>query len=213
MNNKVKVIAINGPPKSGKDTVANILNQNYTGVIDIKMSAALKSGCHLLLGLDHRPHAFEDLKDVELDAFFGYTPRNFYIRVSENLMKPMMGKETFGYIWLRKYKHETRTDDGFNLAIPEYVTVSDCGFYEELAPLFKYFGAEGIAIIRLHRDQCTFDYDSREEIRFGNPDVKQFDIDNNGSLELLENKIERVMASLGIYPTLGFEQEPVEQCQ
>ena len=158
----VKVILFNGPPGCGKDTVVQHLLDAYPEVFrSQRFALTLKAGLHTLLGLDEDDAAFEDCKDKPIAEFFGRSPRELYIWVSERVMKPAFGDECFGHIWLRKYHDWIKwvPDDENTI-----VLVPDCGFAPEINPLINHFGAENILLIRIYRQGHDFSSDSRSYI-------------------------------------------------
>src|SRR5690349_14966217 len=88
-----RLLLVNGPPRSGKDTVGAILREFFPGSIyETKMAKALKERTHALYNLLDpetgralRHDAFELVKDQPRDEFRGLTPRRAYIAVSEML--------------------------------------------------------------------------------------------------------------------------------
>lgn len=156
-----KVIILNGPPRCGKDTVTQYLVSHFPDYfVDLKMAYALKKAAHSILGL-HKIDVeyYNAQKDIPQVEFFDLTPRQFYIALAENFMKPQLGQECFGYAWLRRYHAEQHNK---KLAV-----ISDCGFPSELEPLIKTFGADKLLLIRIHREGHDFRQDSRGYIPDG----------------------------------------------
>lgn len=150
-----KVILLNGPPRSGKGSIAKYLITAYPQTFQKQSFAEpLKIGCNTLLGMDDTSEdRFEDCKDEPRVEFFGAKPREFWINVAERYMKPTFGPSCFGHIWLRKYqerllKHYT-------------VVVPDAGFPEEVEPVITAMGSENILLVKLYRDGYSFAHDSR----------------------------------------------------
>lgn len=149
-----KVICLNGPKHSGKDTIgvalkAALVKSGYNCIIE-KFAQPIKSGVAGFLGLDEfmARHYFENpaVKDYPSSNFFGMTPRQVLISFSEEWVKPKFGKQAFGTL-LRD-----RIED-----LGGFVVVTDCGFREELEPL----DPTDLAVVRLHRHKTNFDNDSR----------------------------------------------------
>lgn len=155
-----KIVFLNGPPECGKDTLADHCVETYKGIRKTKFATPLKAACHTLMGLPfgNEDHAdqFEEIKDEPNPLFFNMTPREMYIKMSEEFLKPIAGKTAFGYIWWRRNKDYM---DARNLII-----VSDCGFVEELQPIMMHHPDEDMALIRIHRADCDFRRDSRSYI-------------------------------------------------
>ena len=181
---KQKVVVLNGPPRCGKDTLLRQFPQ-ITGnlVDDLRFSRPLKIGGHLTMGLvSATMEGYDATKDEPNPDFFDLTPREFYIAMSENFLKPTFGKDILGKLWLREYlrRHNelmTETFTALNHSMFDRTTVlCDLGFPDELEPLKDYFGASNIVILRLHREHKDFTGDSRNYIH--NTGCKEYDVEN-----------------------------------
>lgn len=104
--------------------------------------------------------------------------RHAMIYISEIIMKPRMGTDFFG--WARL---QTVCSEPYGLFVD-----SSCGFAEELPPIINKMGQENILLLRIHRDGCTFDGDSRNYIKDG-VITNTVDICNNGTLQEYFEKV------------------------
>jgi len=170
----LRFIFLNGPPRSGKDTAARLLCELLPLSVHTKFAKALKEGTHALLGLPLVHDAFEHCKNEPISEFFGLSPREFYIQVSETFMKPLRGEEVFGEILLR-------STESFGA---QYIVVSNCGFHSETKPIINKVGMSNCCLIRLHRKGCNFSGDSRSHIQLGFDNT--FDVHNNGTIDELQ---------------------------
>jgi len=160
----IKIILLNGPGRSGKDTAANFLEENYNSsdyvgylAHKIKFASPLKNATHKLFGLDVEEDHFEDTKEEPMDCFNGMSPRQAYIHV-DKILKGMFGEAYLGTIMVNRmdlFCEGTRHNVFF---------VSDCGFVREADPLIESFGKENLLLVRLYRDGYTFKGDSRDYI-------------------------------------------------
>lgn len=124
-------------------------------------------------------------KDVPLykvaDLFL--STRQLLIHVSEKVIKPSFGNDAFGKAMVSQ--------------LPEngVVFVSDSGFSEELQPVINHVGADNVLVIRLHRDGCTFEGDSRDYLtpEMFEGTVKIRDIYNNGTLDEFKFEVEALV--------------------
>lgn len=176
----MKIIFLNGPPRSGKDTSAECLQVYYTGIAVMKFSDPAKSGTHAAFGLVHGINHFESRKDQPCEEFFGFTPRECYINHSEKYMKPLYGEEIFGQLFVRR----TEYPKYYNKQI---IVIPDSGFECESRPVIKKFGAENCMLVRLHRPGCDYSKDSRSYLDLDIHTV--VDIQNDGSMEKLSMEI------------------------
>lgn len=156
----LKALILNGPPRSGKDTFAKLLQIKYPNRFShLKFSYPLKKAVHSGLGIGLFQFADTERYDAEKDEsipdFFGKKPRDVYIAFSEDYLKPIFGKDIFGKVWLRMYQQH---HNGFRDTV---VVISDCGFREELDPLLGHFAVGELMLINLYRENCDFKNDSR----------------------------------------------------
>lgn len=177
----VKVLLFNGPPECGKDTLANEM-LHFTNV---KFAEPLKLGCLALL-YGYMPGTKEELmakaeslKNSDIDL--GITFRDFLIATSEDHMKVMFGEDVFGQL----------ATVYIELNDLEYVVISDSGFEREAQVLIRNFGRENCALFRIHRDGKDFSKDSRSYLEL--PEIKSFDIDNNGTVAEAVLEIEHII--------------------
>lgn len=202
-----KILLVNGPPRSGKDTVGRIVSELVPDVHVTKFAHALKSATHaLFLGLHGEfdkldmssmednclvcsdDAYYEAQKDVPgMVRFFGITPRKAYILVSEVLCKPTLGKQVFGDILA----------DAIERRSEEYIVVTDSGFVEEAGPLVKRFGVENMDLAQVSRPGCNFRDDSRSYIQF--PGVRLHRVSNVGTESSLRWTIHNMLL-----PSIGW---------
>lgn len=185
----MKIILFNGPPRSGKDTAAehvfHYLQAKKITSFKYSFAQRLKESSHSLLGLYVAYDAFEHCKDTPQSRFMGLSPRQFYIKYSEQCIKPAFGKDFFGKCFVNFL--ENNILDTSDLT----VIVSDCGFEEEVYPIVDAYGKDNVVVIQLER--CGHDYsnDSRSYISY--PGSKCFRVSNNESIEKFYEKIERIV--------------------
>lgn len=117
---------------------------------------------------------YEAVKDEPVADFFGKTPREAYIAVSELLCKPIFGQDFWGHVLVRAMKASKYAD---------YFAITDSGFAQEAAPIIEYAGRANCMLIRMHRKGCTFANDSRAYINLDVPSV--FDLNNDGDVDHL----------------------------
>lgn len=145
-----KVLILNGPPSSGKDSLAEVM--------DILFDVERRSFKSHLIDLTR---AFYDIpywlwqewyttegKEVPRRELDFLTCREALIFVSETVTKPNFGHGYFGHRLL-----PTMPDDG------SLYVLSDGGFPGEVQPFLDY--GYPVVVARLHRDGHRFDHDSR----------------------------------------------------
>ncbi len=167
-----KVLLLNGPPRSGKDTLARAIVEALDNTVRIGFADHLKRLAHFMAygpaGLEMDPNALDDVKEIQAAAFAGMTPRQFYIHVSERVLKPLYGPGYFG----------DRFVDAARASGAELVVVPDSGFRGEAERVVGSFGAENVLLARLRRDGCTYAGDSRSYIDLSDMGVKCVEVEN-----------------------------------
>jgi len=152
------VILLNGPPGSGKDTIADLIVSSHKAE-HLRFKTKLYEITALLNNIDLETFIKyatdrETKESLVLDR--GLTPRALLIEASENVIKPYYGEDYFGIV-----VGETIRDSYSDLFV-----ISDGGFVDELIALIDAAELTGddinITVIKLFRDGCTFDNDSRE---------------------------------------------------
>lgn len=145
----MKAILLNGPPRSGKDTIGSALSQLTGAAGCMKFSEPIRTFMQLTFGIDMDIVA-KDLPHTELH---GRTPRQVAIQYSESFIKPLFGIEFFGRALARRMK--AMIDQ------TSHVYVTDSGFPGEARALGAAIGYENVLQVILDRPGCTFAHDSR----------------------------------------------------
>lgn len=168
------IVLLNGPPGCGKDTAGSALVSAFRGARRMKMAETLKAATHALYGLpaDTTIDAFEAVKEIPSPIFAGLSPRAAYIDFSERLVKPTMGDDWFGRVFVQRLALAQR--DGVQLAV-----ATDCGFAREWDAAIEAVGPESVLLIRIHAERRgkTFAGDSRSYIELP---VVTLDLHNDG---------------------------------
>ena len=187
-----KIILLNGPPGSGKDTLADLCVQRLDwtklrfkdNLIDI---TATLYGVHV----DDVEEILADRKAKEEPnpLFLGKSLRQALIHVSENIVKKHFEEAWLGVLLARNIKHLVEYNDSLHDADVTYdprkedvFIIADSGFHQEVAPLFATFGKKNVALVKLHREGCDFQFDSRSYLQ-SNFFEKAYTIPNEGHIE------------------------------
>lgn len=148
----MKIVFINGPKGVGKDTIGNLLAENFSGTT-LKMARPIKEMLRVVFALNDDEYNYfveGSGKDVACDRFFGYSPRSLMIDFSEQWAKRLFGQDVFGKLWLHNQSQ-----------IKPICFVTDTGFGAETHPITSHFGPQNCALIRLHRLGLGYQDDSR----------------------------------------------------
>lgn len=191
----MKVLLLNGPPGSGKDTAAKMLAEGLRGQVFF-FASPLKTMTHAAFGVPwmaNRPDLFESQKDdPNQGPAPGVTWRQAYIAMSERYVKPLLGIDYFGRV-LAETIAEFAQENGEDVQL---AIVADSGFREE-AEALKKAGHE-LARFGISRDGCSFSNDSRsywDGAGIVEPHLEN-SICNNGSLDDLQEQVNRAAAWL-----------------
>ena len=187
----MRIIAFNGPPRSGKDTAANLMADYIRSRSDrIVHRRALSMPLRLMafgaLQREYSMSEFETIKDEVIPAL-GVTFRRFMIDISERLMKPVYRSDIFPLLMLSSIPADDRPRDPI-------VIVSDMGFQIESSSLSLHAGAENVAVVHVKREGYTFANDSRSYV--SHIQSRLFEIDNNGDLETLNQSVTTLAETL-----------------
>lgn len=186
-----KVVLLNGPPRSGKDTVAQMMTEYW-----LRSSDSFRLRKYKFAGLLHdfwqkifyafaddyeQYQSYVDGSDKSnVLASVGIAYRTGMISLSEDFVKPMLGKDFFGLYTAKQIAKDAEEEN-----VPFVAIISDSGFAEEAVALIEEFGAENILLVHLFRDGSNFSGDSRSYINLDTFGVTTIELDNI-SIEQLE---------------------------
>lgn len=147
----MKAVFLNGPPGSGKDSVADIIWSRVELAEKFDFKNRLVGLAMAISNLAYDVFSSRSLKDIPHPTLNGLTPREFLIKLSEEWIKPIFGKDYFGRCTL-----ESLQSTYCDLAI-----FSDSGFPEEAKPIIDHLGPENCLYIKVYRDDLNWGSDSR----------------------------------------------------
>lgn len=164
---KKTLVVLNGAPRSGKDSYANRLT-DYThrrfkdNLVDLalKMSGVSREDwedryeAYVYVNGSEPTRILHWRKDEPWYELGGLSQRQYLIWLSEEVIKPVHGKQVFG--------ERLKADLDFESAMHDrndFVT-SDGGFDEEVQPFVDDPEWE-VIVIKIKREGCTFEGDSR----------------------------------------------------
>ena len=187
----MRIIGFNGPPRSGKDTLARVIRQQGDTAqrIETGYSPPWGAPSHIypealimpcrhaafaFLGKAYDVNEYEHIKDQPQSAFNGETLRRFMIRLSEEHLKPSYGRGFYGRALTSKYEGSVRRycDD-------ELMLVTDIGFQEEVDILSDFVDESNFMLVQVARQGCDWSNDSRGWTSHPN----RIGIPNNGTVE------------------------------
>jgi hypothetical protein len=179
------LLLLNGPPRSGKDTIGNVLCDH--GWVRLSFARVLKDMTHRMYGVTCAHDRFEESKNKPCGAFYGKTPRQAYIAVSETLIKPLHGKQFFGERILDQLKPFDVSKSRYNIVI------TDCGFADEVRVVASKYRS---TLVRVLRPSYSFQNDSRSYLSLADIAVdgtKMITLENSRDLAALTDKVRAVI--------------------
>jgi hypothetical protein len=182
---RTKIIFLNGPPYSGKDTAAKLLREINSNVARMAFADKLKEMFCKAHGFATFPEGPE--KDKPMPApYHEKSWRQGIIAFSENYMKPTFGQDILGKLLLKQIQSLDQKPYG---PLPS-VAISDLGFIDEALVLTAEYGKKNCCVVQMHRPGKTFLGDSRSYISHEEigADFTIF-LHNNGSLEFLKSEL------------------------
>lgn len=192
----MKLILINGPSRSGKDTIQSLI-PGYKE----KLSWPLKMG---VLGMiaPHGELTFNELENHKEEPFIEFRglPLSFR-RAQIDLYEKL--SEVYGGAWLTELLVHRLKQAGSH--INEYchglVTVSDSGRPEECAPIVKFLGAENVFVLSVTRPGVDWS-DNRRPVDLRHMGVGYARVENNSTVEQLAAKVENALYDNGFWPNV-----------
>lgn len=186
------IVGFNGPPESGKDTLADML-ANKLDAQGASLPVRMESLSLPLRKIAYAMVNWHGISDPETYAKFklthfrnlNRTGRQLMIDVSESFLKPTYGIEIMADLLLER-----------NIGFPGILLVRDCGFQIEINPLVKMVGPDNFYLVQVAREGKTFANDSRETVWHPWAGKRQHRVDNSGTLEDLQVEAGRLYSRL-----------------
>jgi len=182
----VRVVFVSGPPRCGKDAAGLIIAKEGAHPMALdKFAIELKERCHSAYRLmTHRAMPlpwgyFEEQKDVPLAAFEGLSPRQAYVEFFQKWVGPVCGRDALGRWLVKRVKHFAEIMRKNGQVVPGII-ITDAGRREDCLPVVSEWGALNMVQVRLSREGCTFEGDSREDFDLRNVGVRTEKVVNPG---------------------------------
>lgn len=169
----MKILFLQGPPRSGKDFLGSFISRWFNSNTDIptrsfKFADPINKHLRDTWGVDCNDPNFD--KDIPRDRFGGKSLRDLAIDYSENVIKPRFGKSYFG-------EEALKSCQIFLQGNPGLCIFTDSGFEQEAVPIVDYYRPSNCRIIQVHKEGKCFKNDSRSLWLM--PGVEHGKFDNN----------------------------------
>lgn len=168
-----KIFILNGPPSSGKDSLADYLVSKNSRFKKEKFAKPLKLALKALFSMTDDELTFFDssvIKDTPNTRFFNKSWRDVNKELSELYVKCNFDRGFFGYSLMNRIKSDKFVSD---------FLISDGGFDYEVSPLIEEFGKDNVIVIKLYREGFDFSIDSRNYISTESLGIRSYDLTNN----------------------------------
>ena len=191
-----KIILLNGPAGSGKDSLGSFLVPKLNKASIYKFATPIKKAVAAMFNLSPEEYQFyfetPEGKNNPSPRFFNKTPRQWLISFSEDFAKVHGGKDVFGKIMT------TNLRPAFANNMVENVIITDSGFQPEAEAVISSFRGEcEFFLVRIHRNGFKFDGDSRGYIYLEKDypnTVRALDIINEEGR--IEHAVSKILAEL-----------------
>lgn len=191
----MKIVGFNGPPGSGKDTLAAMLYAHvgsqgvpYSLIEEESLSLPLREIAYKIVGykgdLDGPEYAAFKVKTFPI-GFAGTTGRQLMIDTSERFLKPCYGQTVMADMLASRHPYPQ----------DHVLLVRDCGFQCEVQPLIDWVGESNFYLVNVMRPDTDFSNDSREWVNHPNSRM-QMQVNNAGSLDDLRVEAGRIYGRL-----------------
>lgn len=192
------VVFLNGSPRSGKDTFAEIaidLFGDKVRMATTKFAQPLRDAVCALFDLKNeevelwKTNLVGGFANEEGETY--YTGRDVMIALSEQVVKPMLDRGFFA-----RRAAETALNSN-----AEIVIVTDAGFDYEVAAFIDAVNWGAIckfSLVHIHREGCTFEGDSRNYIGL-NDDIAYHAVVNTTIPEFTKS-VESIMSEIVLEP-------------
>ena len=175
----MQIIGITGKARSGKDTIANIIEtENRTR--KISFAAPIKEAFRAVFGW--HPDSYPDRKEQRIPGFY-FTPRE-----AMQTLGTEWGRNLQSDLWLRIAQSKIESARVMENQY-KYIVITDVRFDNE-ADLIRNNGGFIIEVVRNDRDEVAAH--SSED---GLAEAADFTIFNDGSLKELKDNVFKVLAS------------------
>lgn len=139
-NEMIEIIILSGPPRSGKDTIAAYLVEEYD-YTNLKFANPVRKAITAFFGIDER--LIDEFKSNKYLS--GKTGRDWMIGLSEKVTKPIMGKDYFGVLAAQELYESNKITD------KKKFVISDAGFQQEVESFIEsleyYYGKANLKIM------------------------------------------------------------------
>ena len=185
----MNIIFLNGPPRSGKDTIGQYLIDK--GWNPDKFAFPIRT---MLRGFGLTGSEFDLIKDEQGAAYAGMSWRQVAISYSEDWAKKKFGDGIFGQLCACRC-----TQDYTSIGARNFV-ITDCGFTRELevcdGVLRAWCRSQGVRyesmLMRVHRPGYDYSNDSRSRVDTL-PGMIDVEITNDHTLEVLYSRLDTIV--------------------
>lgn len=143
----------------------------------------LRSALRWLLAIPYESDPFSPQnKDKPMKELNGVSPRKAMITLAEDYMKPLFGPAIFGEVIVRQ----------MSKSIWSHAIISGIGFDIEAYTVMQSHRGKQFECLKLFREGCTFEGDSRYYLDGAALGVRESTVENRFGLDMFEEQIDRM---------------------
>jgi tRNA uridine 5-carbamoylmethylation protein Kti12 len=178
----VYIIGMNGPPRSGKDTIAHglaavIEDRHGTQPQLLALSQPMRDTVFAMMGMQYDHPFYEAWKDRQIEALNGSSIRQAMIALSEEHIKPRYGNDFWNHSLMNRIWSDVKV-----------VIITDYGFQFEPEFFENKVNHKNHAVVQLNRNGRSYDGDSRSYVRAAN----LLPVPNHGTLDDIPVAVNRI---------------------
>lgn len=191
----MKVILLNGPTGSGKDTTAAYLKEiasrdKFDFIQTISIAAPIKQTMNTFIKANNINVELSK-KDKPVDIFNNKTLRDLYILFGKTI-RDFTNKDFFVDLVINQIRIAA------NYYKNPLIIITDLGMQDEHDAFANVATAKNWTIVKVKRSGCSFKNDCRESVKV---DINRFAVaylENNGTISNLKKKIENIAYFAGV---------------
>ena len=189
----MKLILLNGPPRSGKDTAARFIVDEPTLIsnptVFEKFSLPIKHAFAgmMMTGVDDwgNVEGYEADKSSPIPLLGNVSYRAWQIAFAEDFMRHSFGTNIFSKLLLSRLEEYQRNEEG----VEWLCVISDCGFQAEVDFLTREFPPSDTALFNIERPGTSFAGDSRETVVPSDPAIFHSILANDSTLDEFRSRV------------------------
>jgi len=173
-DNMPRLIGLTGVARSGKDTVGNILVNDFR-FKTVYFAEPLKEGLKLMLGLTDE-HVHGSLKETVVGRF-GKSPRQMLQTLGTDWARNLVNQDT--WLIVAKYKIEELMEQGYSVSLTDVRFDNEADMVREMGGQVWHIYRPGVEAVNAHTSEAGVSFDKGADLL----------LTNDGTLEELSEEV------------------------